>query len=393
MKRWLRIFPGLLALMAALLACNLPLGPRDPQSATITAAIKTIKVGLTGTAAMQTVTAAAAGTRLPTLPGGTATLAGLTPVSTCNQGQFIDDLSIPDGSRMRPGENFTKTWRIKNSGACTWTPDYAVVFDSGTAMGAPASVRFAQAVGPGATVDISIPMTAPPTPGRVRGNWKLQSAGGERFGLGNDGKDAFYVEIEVIAATQARTNTPPAPATATNRPGATLTATPRATSLILDMAARYCEAEWRSGGGILTCPGKETDAAGFVLRQDQPKLQDGQVWQKPGLVLMPQNVHNGAVSGRFPSFKVAVGDHFRATIGCAEGKNNCNVLFQLNYRVNGGPVQNFGQWDMAYANRPVEINMSLTPMANQNIELVLAVIANGPADGDWAVWVNPRVEH
>jgi hypothetical protein len=69
------------------------------------------------------------------------------------------------------------------------------------------------------------------------------------------------------------------------------------------------------------------------------------------------------------------------------------VRFQLNYRVNGGAVQNFGQWDMAYANRPVDIDMSLTPLANQNIELVLAVIANGPADGDWAMWVNPRVEH
>lgn len=393
MKPWLRILPALLALTAALLACNLPLGPRDPQSATITAAVKTIKVGLTGTAAMQTITAAAAGTRLPTLPGGTATLAGLTPITTCNLGLFIDDLSIPDGAQMRPGESFVKTWRIKNAGTCTWTPDYAVVFDSGTAMGAPAAVRFPQAVGPGATVDVSISMIAPATPGRVRGSWKLQSATGERFGLGASGKDAFYVEIEVLAASPARTNTPLAAITATPRPGATSTPTVRASSLILDMAARYCEAEWRSGAGILPCPGKESDTAGFVLRLDQPKLQDAQTRQKPGLLLQPQLTHNGAISGRFAAFKVTVGDHFRATLGCADGKTACNVRFQLNYRVNGGAVQNFGQWDMAYATRPTEVDMSLTPLANQNIELVLAVIANGPADGDWAVWVNPRVEH
>ena len=82
----------------------------------------------------------------------------------------------------------------------------------------------------------------------------------------------------------------------------------------------------------------------------------------------------------------------QATLGCAENRTSCNVRFQLNYRVNGGAVQNYGQWDMTYTSQPTSIDLSLTPLANENIELILAVIANGPAEGDWAVWVAPRVE-
>lgn len=393
MKGRIRMIPAVVALLAALLACNLPLGPRDPVEATMTAAIKTVVVGLTGTSAVQTVTAAAGGTRLPTVPGSTPVLLQPTSVTTrCNWGEFITDLSIPDGTRLRPGESFTKSWRLKNIGTCTWTPDYAVVFESGSGMGASPSVRIPQPVGPGATVDISINMTAPTTPGRMRGNWKLQTAAGERFGLGSSGQDTFYVEIEVVAATPViRTATQPPPG-AINTLAPALTSTPRASNQVMDLAARYCDAEWRSSAGILDCPGRDGENTGFVQRLDQPRMQDAQPRQGAGLLLVPQSTHNGAISGRFPSFRASVGDHFRATLGCAENRTSCNVRFQLNYRVNGGPVQNYGQWDMAYTNPPTDIDLSLTPLANENIELILAVIANGSAEGDWAVWVSPRVE-
>jgi len=394
MKGRIRMIPGLLALLAALLACNLPLGPRDPVQATMTAAIKTVVVALTGTSSAQTVVAASNGTRVPTLPGATPGLQQPTAATTrCNWGEFVTDLSIPDGTRLRPGESFTKSWRLKNIGTCTWTPDYAVVFESGSAMNASPTARIPQPVGPGGTVDVSVSMIAPNNPGRVRGNWKLQTPAGERFGLGSSGQDTFYVEIEVVAATpviRTATQRPTTAAASTLAPGQTSTTRPSAQ--VMDLAARYCEAEWRSSAGVLPCPGKDGDANGFVMRLDQPRLQDNQARTTPGLLLVPQNTHNGAVSGRFPSFRVSVGDHFRATLGCAENRNSCNVRFQLNYRVNGGPVQNYGQWDMSYATQPTSIDLSLTPLANENIELILAVIANGPAEGDWAVWVAPRVE-
>lgn len=383
--------PAILALLAALLACNLPIGPRNATEATLTAAVKTVEVGLTGTSAVLTITAAARGTQ-PVVATTAAPTTPPTQAARCNWGEFVTDLSIPDGALLRPGETFIKSWRLKNIGTCTWTPDYAVVFESGSAMGAPAAVRFPQPVGPGSTVDVSIPMQAPNTPGRARGNWKLQAGSGERFGLGPNAQDTFYVEIEVSRPAASATNRPPntqPPAVTATRPAAT---TAPAAGIVYDLAARYCEAEWRSGKGVLPCPGKDGDAAGFVLRLDQPRLQDAQTRSTPGLLLAPELTHNGAISGRFPAFRVTVGDHFRATLGCVESRNTCNARFQLNYRVNGGPLQNYGQWDVAYSGRPTDIDLSLTPLANENIELVLAVIANGPADGDYAVWVNPRVE-
>ncbi|HSR20131.1 MAG TPA: NBR1-Ig-like domain-containing protein, partial [Anaerolineales bacterium] len=39
----------------------------------------------------------------------------------CNNAAFVSDVTIPDGTILKPGEKFTKTWRIYNSGSCSWT--------------------------------------------------------------------------------------------------------------------------------------------------------------------------------------------------------------------------------------------------------------------------------
>lgn len=113
----------------------------------------------------------------------------------CNVATFIRDVTIPDGTKLSAGESFTKTWRLKNVGTCTWTTGYAVVFVSGERMGGPEELNLTGKVPPGETVDISINMTAPGASGDYRGNWKLRSADGVVFGL-TTGK-AFYVEITV----------------------------------------------------------------------------------------------------------------------------------------------------------------------------------------------------
>ena len=59
----------------------------------------------------------------------------LTPVP-CNKVKYIDDLSIPDDTVLATNASFTKMWRIRNDGTCTWTTAYSVYFDSGAQMGA-----------------------------------------------------------------------------------------------------------------------------------------------------------------------------------------------------------------------------------------------------------------
>ena len=55
-----------------------------------------------------------------------------TPVPTagaaCDRAQFISDVSVPDGTMFAPNTAFSKTWRLKNVGTCTWTTGYSVVF-------------------------------------------------------------------------------------------------------------------------------------------------------------------------------------------------------------------------------------------------------------------------
>ena len=94
------------------------------------------------------------------IPAGPAA-AQRAALATCDWAQFVADVTIPDGTSFSAGTAFTKTWRLKNIGVCTWTTSYALVFDSGTQMGAPASLSFPINVAPGQTVDLTVNMTAP----------------------------------------------------------------------------------------------------------------------------------------------------------------------------------------------------------------------------------------
>lgn len=124
-----------------------------------------------------------------------------TPTSLpCDDAKFVSDVSIPDDTVFEPGTAFTKTWRLKNVGSCTWTSSYAIVFEDGAAMEGPASKALPGNVAPGETVDISVDFKAPSSPNTYRGNWKLRNSSGVIFGLGDDDK-AFWVKIKVASPT------------------------------------------------------------------------------------------------------------------------------------------------------------------------------------------------
>ena len=145
------------------------------------------------------------------------------PTTTCNQaaaGSPID-VTIADDTEMLPGESFTKIWRLQNTGSCTWTEAYAARLFSGSRMGAPESVSLDGNVSPGESVEISVDMVAPQKPGTYQGNWKLQNAAGQLFGIGPNSSAPFWVRIVVL---EPPTDTP-APVTATFTPTLTSTVT------------------------------------------------------------------------------------------------------------------------------------------------------------------------
>ncbi len=117
--------------------------------------------------------------------------------SYCDWVAFVKDVSIPDGTTLVPGETFTKTWRLKNRGTCTWTPDYMLVYTSGAQMGGTTAVRLPGNVAPGQTVDISVTLTAPDAAGHYVGYWILRNPSGTLFGSGDKANVPFYVDINV----------------------------------------------------------------------------------------------------------------------------------------------------------------------------------------------------
>lgn len=141
------------------------------------------------------------GTLEPSLPTPTAGLATLSESATSNRCQekvaFFGDVTIPDGTFFHQGEGFTKTWRFRNEGTCSWTQEYAMVYHSGEIMNAPLSVPLPVSVPPGSTVELSVDMEAPTRGGAHQSNWDFKDPDGMRFGTGSAGKDLFWVMINV----------------------------------------------------------------------------------------------------------------------------------------------------------------------------------------------------
>ncbi|HZY43982.1 MAG TPA: NBR1-Ig-like domain-containing protein, partial [Anaerolineae bacterium] len=113
-------------------------------------------------------------------PAVSVTTGELTPVVAappCYSSAFVADVTIPDGTQLKNGETFTKTWRLTNNGECAWTDDTVLVFNSGTQMKAPASVQVGKVL-TGTTADITITLTAPDQYGKYVGIWQLKNAQG-----------------------------------------------------------------------------------------------------------------------------------------------------------------------------------------------------------------------
>lgn len=201
-----RSFNLLMITVLFLGACNLP--SNNNEDAVGTAAAQTLEVVLSATpiggVVTPTFTQLSTPATLTPIPGPVSTNTPVaTATSNCNNMQFITDVTIPDGTILSPSQAFTKIWRIKNVGTCSWTPSYAIVFSSGNSMNGPATQALTGNVNPGQTLDISVNLTSPSSPGDYTAYWKLRDGSGVLF-------DQFYVQIKVQNAVTATNTLPPA---------------------------------------------------------------------------------------------------------------------------------------------------------------------------------------
>ena len=284
------------------------------------------------------------------------------PPSRCDAASFVSDVTYPDGSNISLGSSFTKIWRLKNTGTCTWTTSYALVFVSGERFNAPAAVAIPTNVGPGQTVDVAVNMAAPNQNGHFRGFWKLRNASNVLFGIGAQADGNFYVDINVT--------------------GYTVTG--------YDLLVNYCEASWQNESRDLPCPGSEGDDQGFVIVLNSPKMEDGKT-QGDGLLTFPEKGNNGLISGKYPGFKIQTGDRFQALIGCLHEANDCDMIFRLQYQIGNGSVKTLGQWREVYEGQFYPINIDLSTLDGEKVKFILSVLANGSSHEDFALWIDPRI--
>ncbi|MGB7875164.1 MAG: NBR1-Ig-like domain-containing protein [Anaerolineales bacterium] len=290
--------------------------------------------------------------------------AGAAHSYACNRAQFIRDVTVPDGSRFAPGDTFTKTWQVRNTGTCTWTKDYELVLTNGDAFGVATTHKLTAPVPPWSHVDLTITdMVAPATPGKHLSYWKLDNGTGERFGVGWTGGVPIFAQINVV--------TPP--------------------SVTYDFTANADKATWSSGAGALTFPGSAGDPNGSVLSQAAPKFENDVTASNPGLLVSPNNVRNGFIQGIYPEYSVKKGDRFQTTVGCEYGQNSCYVAFSLRYQIGSGPIHTLWTFRERYERLTYSANINLDWLAGKNVKFILYMSAYGSPTGDSAIWGHPVI--
>jgi hypothetical protein len=362
-------------------ACNMPRRATPTQSGSgliYTVAAQTVNAQFTqvnqppGTAFVgATFTPSALLASATPLPP-TVTLPPSTTPKPCDRGEFVSDVNFPDNTQVKAGESFVKTWRLRNSGSCTWTTAYALVFVNGEAMGAPAALPLTGNVAPGETIDISVSLKAPDDGGAHRGEFKLRNANNVIFGLGNEGKP-FWVLIRV----------------------------PVASGLLFDFLVQADAAVWTSGvgndaGTALTFEGAAEDANGAAKIMDQVRLETGAISGKI-LLMFPRHDNNGYVTGLFPTYKVQNGDHFKARLGfmipsgdnCGPGK----AIYQLYYKEGDGELKLLKEWIKSCNGNLQPVDVDLSSLKGKDVRFAFTVRADGDWNGDWAIWNSPRIEH
>jgi hypothetical protein len=295
-------------------------------------------------------------------PTATATTSGS---SHCNWASFVKDMSVPDRTRFEAMTSFTKTWRLKNIGTCTWNTNYALVFDSGNSMSGPLSVNLPHNVAPGETVDISVPLVAPGYPQLYTGYWKLKADDGTLFGIGSKAIGVFWVQIQVVETL--------------------------GNSYVL--FDEYCNASWLTNKGAIGCPGSYDTTNGSITRLYNFFVEGGaERKDQASLITIPGGGAGGFITGTFPPYHIKAGDHFHTHIGCLDDHPGCDISFTLSYLdMNGvshslfGPI---GQTDDGYME---EFDISLDAYQNTTVQFVLTVQNNGSSTDDYAIWFYPIV--
>ncbi len=110
--------------------------------------------------------------------------------SCINDARFVEDLTVPDGYRVSPGEVLDKRWGVLNAGSCDWGAGYRLIrIDDGLIQASGELALYPARAGE--TGVWSVQITAPDQSGEQLASWQAQTPDGILFG------DPVFVLIEV----------------------------------------------------------------------------------------------------------------------------------------------------------------------------------------------------
>jgi len=293
-----------------------------------------------------------------------------SPTSTqgeCDQAGFDKDVTIPDNTILGAGEQFTKTWRLQNDGTCSWNSSYALVFDRGDAMGGPASTSLtSEIIAPGETIDVSVVLIAPESPGTYQGYWKLRNPSGQVFGLGDEKDKDFWVKIKVAPES----------------------------GLTYDFNIQAKDATWvgSGGGSAVDVPfgGADDNPDGVAKLKNDFRLENDKTsgW---ALVTGPKKTDDGKITGVYPAYTVGDKDHFKAKLGFVQNCNGGQVVYRFSVK-EGETVTQLDEWPKACDGGLIFADIDLSSFAGREVQFVLDVLADGSPVNDLVVWGSARIE-
>jgi hypothetical protein len=157
-----------------------------------TEAVATYASSLTGTldaAPPASPTPTAEPTSTPVIE--TVTLEPSPTTNPCFNLMYLKDVTIPDGTEMKSGEVFTKTWQVQNIGGCAWRAGFTFRHVGGDPMsGQPLTLT--EAIPTGAIRELAVQLVVPGgVYGVIQSAWRMADQNGYFFG------DTLTVEIVV----------------------------------------------------------------------------------------------------------------------------------------------------------------------------------------------------
>jgi len=113
---------------------------------------------------------------------------------------LIPPKGVPDNTVMSPGQPFTQTWTLRNTGTSDWTPGITGYtlnrVGAGPMSGGTWYLELSRTVRPGEEYAFSLNLTAPPLPGTYKETWQMYGAD-TTGGVGTSFGDKVTVQIVV----------------------------------------------------------------------------------------------------------------------------------------------------------------------------------------------------